>query len=372
VETASATYTVTYTLQAEGQYPPDMQPFNDPVDGTVIPSEITVVDETDVLTTSAQKFTFTGDGVTGTSVVADEVIVTIPGVVGTGGGDVVSSESEGTVTTDEIATFDGTTGKRIKGSATGAIITSLGQLVAPSITASFGSFQGQNVRLAGTTADVTLVERTFDATEESGNGKYWVRSALATGESQNRPYFTAEDGTHYDLTQGIGGGDVSSSEGSGDVSDTEVAVFDGITGKQIKGAGASIQVNSSGQMTVNSLVAQTGGVYCIDTVQVISLDGGEVMIMEWATGGPDPYTGPINPGGKFWVKSAASAGEAQNRPYFTANDGTTFDLSQGGTGSYSSIVDLNADISPDHVSNVHIQSSAPAVAVDGDIWIETT
>jgi len=116
----STTYSINYTLAAEGQYPPDMQPFNDPIEGDsgLTVSEGDVAVQSDVsnlnfddatfdvandgggkvtvtglggggsdieveadsvsLTTAVTKFNFTGLGVSVFEPVADEIQVEIP------------------------------------------------------------------------------------------------------------------------------------------------------------------------------------------------------------------------------------------------------------------------------------------------------
>jgi hypothetical protein len=71
-----------FVVLAEGQYPPDMQPFNDPAETEVGGggSAIEVVDETTSLTDNVTKFTFTGDGVTATNPVNDEITVAVQGL----------------------------------------------------------------------------------------------------------------------------------------------------------------------------------------------------------------------------------------------------------------------------------------------------
>ena len=74
---------INFIVLAEGQYPPDMQPFNDPAPAEEQGggSNITVVDETTELTDAVTKFTYVGSGVVVTEPVPDsnEVTVTIPG-----------------------------------------------------------------------------------------------------------------------------------------------------------------------------------------------------------------------------------------------------------------------------------------------------
>ena len=74
---------INFIVLAEGQYPPDMQPFNDPAPAEEQGggSNITVVNETTELTDAVTKFTYVGSGVVVTEPVPDsnEVVVTIPG-----------------------------------------------------------------------------------------------------------------------------------------------------------------------------------------------------------------------------------------------------------------------------------------------------
>ena len=98
VETQSA-----YTILAEGQYPPDMQPFTDPAEGDGSGgTDISVEDEGSELTAGATKFNFVGTGVDATAPVANEVTVTIPGAAASA----IAVEDEGLPITSGVVKFD--------------------------------------------------------------------------------------------------------------------------------------------------------------------------------------------------------------------------------------------------------------------------
>lgn len=235
VTTASNTYSVNYTLAAEGQYPPDMQPFNDPVPDT-----------------GSADIAIQEDGV-----------------------------HQGTAGTINVA-------------------------------------YGLNALVANGVANI------YTDPGESGSG------------------------------------DVTSSESQGTVADNELAVFDGTTGKLIKAATGVLASGgglSADVITGLSLLATSGYITVIGT-------GAKVWVSEY-TIGSSPTALPGT--GVFWVRPETGSA---NTPMFTDGEGTDIDLSQSSGGGYSALTDINSDISPDHIANVHIQSSVPAVAVDGDIWIE--
>lgn len=348
VETASATYTVTYTLLAEGQYPPDMQPFNDPVPDTGS-SDIAIQDDG-----SPQGTATTINYAAGLTATVSGGVAQIDTAAGSG--DVTSSESAGTVVDNEVAQFDGTTGKLIKGS--GAIIAN-GVLAVDVVNGNQQLASNGYLSMTGSLPKIWMGEYSAGSPIAlPGTGVFWVKES---GTDANSPMFTDGEGTEVDLSAGPGGGDVSSSESAGTVAQNEVVLFDGTTGKLVKSAGSNVY-SSFGEFTAPSFTATNGNITTFADADVTG------VIISWEQGATPSA---LASRGQYWTKSATDAGEAQNRPYFTADDGTEYDLSVG-TTNYSSIVDLNADISPDHVSNVHIQSTTPAVSVDGDIWIETS
>jgi hypothetical protein len=440
ITTAGNTYSINYTLQVEGQYPPDMQPFNDPIDGGG-GSAITVTDEGgDPLTADVTSFDFVGSGVTASGV-GDDITITVPGPpVGTegifgsietdgvggytlsansqgvasatlqlaevrldfdtsfgdddfpvqvtranrsgqilstsdnivtyakdasgdyvvlrlfdaagayinpqtnavgfdffiggtagGSGDVSSSESQGTIEDNEIVVFDGTTGKLIQGG--GSLLVD-GSLFVDDLTMTGSATLLGRVNLI--TAGEALRTKEGAAPGEPGgsslHGQFWTKSAAATGEAQNRPYFTADDGTEYDLSEGTGtGGDVSSSESLGTVYDTELVVFDGITGKLIEGAGAGVYAGN-GNVTADTLSAAN---WVGSAKMLISDPSPTLEIADHITGRPVGTGGA----GRYWTKAPGdSPVTPDNRPYFTSDDDTEYDLTAG-AGSSIEVVD---------------------------------
>ena len=349
-----------YTILAEGQYPPDMQPFNDPApdEGS---SDIAIQDDG-----SPQGTATTINYATGLTAVVSGGVAQIDTQAGLG--DVTSSESVGTVQNSEITVFDGTDGKTIKGGGTGTYVNASGIVTAAGFSTISGRVTaGEAVRLNGPTAYYYASEwASGNPSPEGSGGQYWCASPEHGGTPQTRPMFTADDGTNYDLSEGASGsGDVSSSESSGTVQSSEITVFDGTDGKTIKGAGTGVYVTGGGLMHATSFSTFSGNITSGGTFRLANPEG-YYFASNVDTVPPTAEVG----GGKFWCKNKIMDSTPQNRPMFTADDGTHYDLSEG-SGGYSSIAALNGDISPDRVGNIHIQSTTPAVAVDGDIWIET-
>ena len=246
-----------------------------------------------------------------------------------GTGDLASSESDGTVEDSEIVVFDGTTGKIIKGGGAGAKVTD-GNLLAKSInTTGSISLTGGGISLYGIGQGIRSAEGALPQVPGGslGHGQFWTKSEAAIGDpsiTQNRPYFTAGDGTEFDLSQG-GSGDVASSEIEGGVRNLEIAVFDGTTGKVIKGANNNTWVGSGGNLHAGSVTAEFG-VWTTDAYMMVASADNAYVIQE---GTVPSFPGGSSGLGQFWTKSAAAAGTAQNRPFFTAGDGTEYDLSTG-------------------------------------------
>lgn len=253
-------------------------------------------------------------------------------VVG-GTGDVSSSASAATIVDHEVVTFDGTTGKIIKGGGGQSNTRVIG-----------GSLQTDNITMTGNIAltggNISMYYPGWGMRTTEGNapqiplgsseaGQYWTKSAAAIGDpaiTQNRPYFTADDGTEFDLSQGgAGSGDVSSSESEGTVVDNEIPVFDGTTGKLIKGGTSNARIEAGGIIYGSSLVA-ANDIWCMAGHLQINQAGEALVIRE----GPTPTViGGAAEQGQYWTKSAAAigGGVTQNRPYYTSNDGTEYDLS---------------------------------------------
>lgn len=335
-------------------------------EGGVGGSDITVVDESTTLTTGVTKFTYKGDGVTVTEdATPDELTVTIPGLIaGAQDGGIF-----GTLTTDGDGGWD------LTANSQGVTGLTLGPT---SVLLSF------EVQFADSDYAVQCTANVSDVNDPN---RFVVNAYKAPTYTALSMYNEAGEPLNPLITElsidflvgglGIGEGDVSSSVSS--VGNREFAIFDGTSGKIIRN-------------TPTGVYQSGGSIHCTD-----AFIGVRLGVATAALGGHSPYlevaehtTGTPSGGtsyGRFWVKPANTFPvTAQNRPYYIANDGNNFDLSEGGTGigihalggsdhTADTLANFNTKISDAavRVTGTHVTATDPvATAIDGDIWIEIT
>jgi hypothetical protein len=289
-----------------------------------------------------------------------------------GTGDVVSSESSGTVFGGEIAVFDGTTGKLIEGVGVGVAAESAGlgsftystttaqpadlaelgpgnfrfnhsspssatEMYISNVTleswiATHGLEDLEGWRLRLTTQDATVAASVLCGAIVGGAGGGWITVQDITAYSN--PSWSSLDGERFYFTvQPSSLGDVI---GPSSAADNRIAVFDSTTGKLIKeGSTASINPVSghfegTGATVTGTLIAanltattgtistQDGSVYVAGTNRSLLVEEGVEAEVPSGQQSPDM--------GQYWSRTS------DGHPMFTTSTGTDYDLSTGAAG----------------------------------------
>ena len=195
VETTSATEQLSFTLVGQGEYPPDMQPFNDPIGGSG-----------------------SGAGVGSDAVIADNVLVR-------GDGGQRNVQGSGVTLTDADA-LSGISAINISGSLSAASVLASGQVIASS------GLETQN--------GITLLEKTSAGFSIPGYGEIWTKDV----SGNTRLFFTDDAGVDHDITDVGGGTDITVVDPTATVLTTAVKKF------YFVGAGVDITEPSPDEIAV--------------------------------------------------------------------------------------------------------------------------